>query len=208
MASAKVYRMDGSEAGTVDLSEAVFGVEPNRQLIKEVVVALQANRRQGNAETKTRAEVSGGGIKPYRQKGTGGARHGSIREPIMRGGGTVWGPHKRSYRQDVPLAARRKALCMALSDRVRDEKLCVLDQLDCPAPKTKPVAAFTDALSVTGRGVLFITPEADRNFVLSSRNIPKVNVRSAHDVNALDVLQATKVIVVRGALNKLEERLS
>ncbi|MEX2014988.1 MAG: 50S ribosomal protein L4, partial [Candidatus Hydrogenedentales bacterium] len=120
MASAKVYKLDGSEGASVRLNDAVFDVELNTGLVHQVVTALRNNQRHGTHETKTRKDVRGGGIKPYRQKGTGRARHGSIREPQMKGGGTVWGPHMRSYRQDVPLKMRRKALCCVLSDRTRN----------------------------------------------------------------------------------------
>ncbi len=208
MASAKLFRMDGTEAGSVALNATVFDVEMNPVLVHEVVLALQASKRQGNADTKTRKDVSGGGIKPYRQKGTGNARHGSSRESQMRGGGTVWGPHPRSYRQDVPIAFRRKALCCALSDRVRGEALCVLENFACDAPKTKPMASMLDKLSAAGRRTLIIMADADKNAVLSTRNIPKVSVRTASDVNALDVMTAARVMVAQDALAKLEERLS
>lgn len=208
MASAKVYRMDGSEAGTVELNDAVFNVEPNRAVVHDVIVALQSAKRQGNAETKTRSDVRGGGKKPYRQKGTGNARHGSIREPQMRGGGVVWGPHKRSYRQQVPAAFRRKALCCVLSDRVRHERLCVLESLECPAPKTKPFAEMVKRLSSDGRKTLFVTAGVERNVLLSARNLPQVALATASDVNALDVMDAHRVVLVRDAVAKLEERLS
>jgi len=200
--------MDGAEAGSVTLNSAVFDVEMNPVLVHEVVLALQASKRQGNADTKTRKDVSGGGIKPYRQKGTGNARHGSSRESQMRGGGTVWGPHPRSYRQDVPVSFRRKALCCALSDRVRGEALCVLTDLACPSPKTKPVAEMLGKLPVPGHRTLIITADAEANVVLSARNLQKVSVRTATDVNALDVMTASRVVVAQDALAKLEERLS
>ena len=208
MPSVKVYTMEGAEAGTVALNDAVLGVEPNSTVIHEVVLAVQAAKRQGNAETKTRKDVSGGGKKQYRQKGTGNARHGSTREPQMRHGGTVFGPHKRSYRQHVPVALRRKALCCALSDRVRTEMLCVLDKLDFPKPKTKPFAQMLGKLSPDGKNTLFVTADADRSAVLSARNLPRVNVTTAGDLNAVDVLNAARVVVVRDAVEKLEARLS
>jgi len=122
MASAKVLTMDGRELDPIELDDAIYGVDFNHTMVHDVVVALMNATRQGNAETKTRKEVRGGGKKPYRQKGTGNARHGSSREPEMKGGGTVFGPHKRSYRQNVPLRSRRQALCCALSERVRSQK--------------------------------------------------------------------------------------
>ena len=129
MASAKVLTMDGRELDPVELNDAVFDAAPNETMVHDVVVALRNAQRQGNAETKTRMYVSGGGAKPFKQKGTGRARQGSSREPQMKGGGVVWGPHKRSYRQDVPLRSRRHALRCVLSARLRAEALCVLDAL-------------------------------------------------------------------------------
>lgn len=208
MASAKIYTMDGRELGMLDLNDAVFGVRPNKTLVHEVACALMNARRQGNAETKTRKEVRGGGIKPFKQKGTGRARQGSSREPQMKGGGTVWGPHKRSYRQDVPVRSKRQALCCALSDRVRDEALCVLDALALDAPKTRRMAEVADLVSPEHRRTLFVTADRSPNVMLSVRNLPKVEVRTADDLNALDVLNATRVVLVRDAVAKLEERLA
>lgn len=208
MASAKLVNLQGDEVGSVELSDSVFNVDAPVQLVHEVKVALLAAKRQGNHETKTRTEVSGGGRKPYRQKGTGNARHGSTREPQMRGGGTVFGPHKRSYRQYVTTALKRRALAGVLSERVRGEALCVLDSADMEAPKTKPVAAMVGKVSPNGRATLIVTPDVDKNLLLSARNIPKVSVRTASDVNALDVLGAARVVLVREAVAKLEERLS
>ena len=208
MASAKLYKTDGSEAGTVDLNDSVFDVAVNDTLVHEVVVALQNARRQGNAETKTRREVRGGGCKPYRQKGTGSARHGSTREPQMRGGGVVFGPHKRSYRQKVTAVAKRKALCCTLSARARTGYLCVLEGVNCPEPKTKPFAELVSRLAPDGKTTLFVTAATDRNTMLSVRNIPRVSVQTASDINALDVLNVGRVVVLQDAVAKLEERLT
>lgn len=208
MASAKVYRMDGSEAGTIDLNDAVFNVEVNPTMVHDVVVALQNNKRQGNHETKTRTQVSGGGAKPYKQKGTGNARHGSSREPMMRGGGIVAGPHKRSYRQTVPVSFRRKALAGVLSDRVRNDQLCVLESLEYAQPKTKPFAQLVGKLSPQGRKTLVVTSVTDKNTLLSARNVPRVRLIAAADVNALDVLGAQRIVVLKDAIAKLEERLA
>lgn len=208
MASAKLYRMDGSEAGSIELNDAVFNVAVNPTMVHDVVVALRNNKRQGNHETKTRTEVSGGGRKPYKQKGTGNARHGSTREPMMRGGGVVWGPHKRSYRQDPPVAFRRRALAGVLSDRVRNDQLCVLEALQYKEPKTKPFAQLVGKLSPRGRTTLVVTAAADKNILLSARNVPRVRLVPASDVNALDVLGAQRIVVVKDAIAKLEERLA
>jgi large subunit ribosomal protein L4 len=208
MATAKVYTMDGRELDPIDLNDAIFGVEPNGPLVHDVAVALMAARRQGNAATKTRKDVRGGGKKPYRQKGTGNARRGSSREPQMRGGGTVFGPHPRSYRQNVPIRVRRRALCCALSERVRNDALCVLDALAFAAPKTKSFVGVLNLVSPTRKKTLFVTADVDHNLLLSSRNVQKVFVRRADDLNALDVLDAARIVIVRNALTKLEERLS
>lgn len=208
MASAKVYGMDGAEKGSVDLNDAIFDVAYNDVLVHDVVVALQNAKRQGNHETKTRKDVRGGGKKPFRQKGTGRARQGSSREPQMRGGGTVFGPHKRSYRQNVPQAMRRKALSCALSDRVRNERLSVLESVACDRPKTKPFASMMSKLSPEGRKTLVIMGELDSNVALSMRNLPRVKICRALDLNALDVLDANRVVVVQDALATLEERLA
>lgn len=208
MASAKVYDVTGSEKSSLDLNASVFDIEPNVGLVHQVAMALLANQRQGNAETKVRKEVQGGGRKPFRQKGTGNARQGSTREPHMRGGGVVFGPHKRSYRKQVPLKMSRKALCCVLTDRVRNDELCVLDQLSVDAEKTKPMKDLFAALAPEGRKTLLVTAENDTNVVASSRNLERLTIRTASDVNALDVLDAKRVIVVQDALANLEARLA
>ena len=208
MASARVYTMDGRELSPVDLKDAIFDVEPNQVLVHDVAVSLMNARRQGDAQTKTRQEVRGGGKKPFKQKGTGNARQGSSREPQMRGGGTVFGPHPRSYRQHVPLRSKRQALCCVLSDRVREGHLCVLDALTFEAPKTKAFSEVLNLVAPERRKTLFVMPDVDKNVLLSSRNIQKIAIRTASDLNALDVLDAARVIIVREALPKLEDRLS
>ena len=208
MASAKVYKLDGSEGASVRLSDAVFDIELNKGLVHQVVTALRNNTRQGTHETKTRKDVSGGGAKPYRQKGTGRARHGSTREPQMKGGGTVWGPHMRSYRQDVPLKMRRKALCCVLSDRTRNEALCVLDKIEMDTPKAATMKNLFDKLSTDGRKALLVTAQHNPTAVKSANNVARLTVRTALDVNALDVLSARQIIVEQEALRVLEERLS
>lgn len=208
MASAPSYKKDGSEGPKIKLNAAVFDVEPNAGLVHQIAVSMMQNKRMGNHETKTRGEVSGGGKKPYAQKGTGNARHGSSREPLMRGGGTVWGPHKRSYRQGVPIAMKRKALCCVLTDRLRNDALVVVDGFgDGAAPKTKPVADFVAKINPEGRKALIVTPENSPALVASARNLSRVTVTTAADLNVLDVLGARRVIVMKDALPRLEERL-
>ena len=208
MVSLKVYDPSGAQVGAVEAKDGIFGVTPNEALVHAVAVGLQANQRQGTHQTKTRAEVSGGGKKPYRQKGTGNARHGSVREPQMRGGGTVFGPHPRDYRHNLTAREKRQALCMVLSDRLREDRLGVLRGLSVTEPKTKPFAAMISKLESEGRKMLLVTAEKDDNVLLSARNIPRVEVRTAADLNALDVLLAHRVVIQEEALAKLEERLS
>ena len=207
MASAKLFKADGSGGAPVQLNDEVFGIESNKPLVHQVTVALMNAKRQGNAETKTRKEVRGGGAKPFRQKGTGRARQGSSREPHMRGGGTVFGPHRRSYRQEVPLKMRRKALRCVLSERVRAESLKVLEELPPDTTKTRPMANMFDALVPDGRKALLVTPGTNREVTASCQNLPRMTVRTASDVNALDILNARTVIVLQDAIGALEERL-
>ncbi len=208
MASARMYKSDGSEAARIELNKAVFDVEPNEGLVHQVAMVLLNNKRAGTHQTKTRGEVRGGGKKPYAQKGTGNARHGSIREPQMKGGGTVWGPHPRSYRQDVNLKMRRKALCCMLTDRVRNDALCVIEGFEGTTPKSKPVAELVAKIAPERRKTLLVAAVGDKNLIASVRNLTGLTVRTALDLNALDVLHARKVIVVKDALARLEERLA
>ena len=208
MASVKVYKTDGTAGKSATLSDAIFDVEPNMGLVHQVAVALMNNRRQGNAETRTRKEVRGGGRKPFAQKGTGRARQGSSREPQMRGGGTVFGPHRRSYHTKVPTKMRRKALCCVLTDRLRSEQLCVLEGFSVDSPKTQPIFEMWNNLAPEGRKTLLVAQKADANLLAASRNLPRLTVRTAADVSALDVLDAKKVIVLKEALTVLEERLT
>ncbi len=208
MASLKLVDMNGIEQGMVDASDLVFDKPGNEVLVHEVVVGLQNARRQGTHKTKGRGEVRGGGQKPFRQKGTGRARQGSTREPQMRGGGVVFGPQPRSYRQKITGRAKRQALCSVLSDRARDGRISVLQGFAVEAPRTKPFAAMVGKVDPEGRKTLIVTLEADQNVLLSARNIPTVTVRTAADVNALDVLNARRVVLQKEALPQLEERLS
>lgn len=208
MASIKMVNMAGSDQGAVEVSDNIFAVEPNEILVHDVVVALQNAKRQGNHKSKTRSEVRGGGQKPFRQKGTGRARQGSIREPHMRGGGSVFGPKPRSYRQSVPTRVRRQALCCALSARANEERVVAISDLVCDAPKTKAIAEMVQHAVETPRKTLLVLSDNNQNVVLSARNIPRVEVRTASDVNALDVLMANNVLVQQEAIAKLEERLT
>lgn len=208
MAAAKTYTMDGKEQASVKLNDRVFGLTGNEVLVHQVAVALMSARRQGNAETKTRKEIRGGGRKPFSQKGTGRARQGSSREPQMRGGGVVFGPHKRDYRKAVPLKMKRKALCIALSDRARTEQLCVLEKLAVDGGKTRALREMCTALSPEGRKTLLVTATHNEDALTAGRNLGRLNIRTASDVNLLDVLNARRVILEKGALAALEARLT
>jgi len=208
MPAAKLFNMQGADQGTVDLPDAIFAVEPNAALVHEAVIGFLANKRQGTHKTKVRKEVRGGGAKPFRQKGTGRARQGSSREPHMRGGGAVFGPKPRSYRKAVPVRVRRHALCCVLSERVRDDRLAVLAEFACGQPKTKPMAEMLGKVSPEAKKTLVVTAGHEPNFVKSTRNIPGVIVRTVADVNALDAMNANRIVLQQEALKPLQERLS
>ena len=189
MPSTTVYNMAGEAVEKLELSEQVFGVIPNMAVLHQVVTAQLVNRRQGNASTKTRAEVSGGGKKPYRQKGTGRARQGSIRAPQFRHGGTVFGPRPHPYHHDVPRKMRRLAILSALSDKVANEKLIVLNELTLEGPRTKDMVTFLDKLPLDGKRVLMMLPQRNENVVLSLRNIPFAKVQHVSSINVVELLK-------------------
>src|SRR6266571_2746160 len=189
MPSTTVYNMAGEAVDQLELSEQVFGVTPNMAVLHQVVTAQLVNRRQGNASTKTRAEVSGGNKKPYRQKGTGRARQGSTRSPQFRHGGVVFGPKPKVYHQDVPKKMRRLAIKSALSDKVANEKLIVLNDLTVEAPRTKDMVAILDKLPVDGKRVLMMLPQRDENVLLSLRNIPSAKAQHVSSINVVELLK-------------------
>lgn len=207
MAKLKVLNQTGSEVGDIELNDAVFGIEPNEHVVHEAVVMQRASLRQGNHKVKTRSEVRGGGRKPWRQKGTGRARQGSIRSPQWRGGGTVFGPAPRSYSYKLPRKVRRLALKSVLSSKVQEENLLVLDALTFEAPKTKEFTAVLKNLSVDSKAL--IVTDAENEFVaLSARNIPGVTVVEASGINVLDLLGHDKLIMTKAAVEKVEEVLA
>ena len=199
MATVNVLDHSGSSSGSVDLDDAVFGVEPNVSVMHQVVVAQLAAHRKGTASTKTRAEVRGGGRKPWRQKGTGNARHGSIRSPHWRGGGVAHGPKPRSYVQRTPKKMKRLALASALSDRLADGKLIVLDGWNFDTPSTKAAKGALEAIGATGRILVVLTP-ADEIAARSLRNLPEVSLLRAGQVTTYDVLVSDYVIYTRDSL--------
>lgn len=204
MPKVALYDITGAQIGEVELSDAVFGIKPNPHVVHDVVVMQQASMRAGTHKTKGRSEVSGGGRKPWRQKGTGRARQGSIRAPQWRGGGTAFGPQPRSYAFKLPKKVRRLALRSVLSAKVLENDLIVLDQLTMDAPKTKRFAEVLKNLKVE-RKALVVAGEIDENVALSARNIPGVKYISAAGINVLDVIGHDKLIMTQDAVRKVEE---
>jgi large subunit ribosomal protein L4 len=201
-----VFDQKGAEIGAVELADAVFGIKPNEHVVYQAVVMQQASQRQGTHAVKNRSAVRGGGRKPWKQKGTGRARQGSIRSPQWVGGGTVFGPTPRSYAYKLPKKVRRLAIKSVLSGKAGDNDLIVLDALTIEAPKTKEIVALLNNLSVSDKA-LIVTNDVDETAVLSSRNIPGVKVLAANEVNVLDVVAHNKLIVTKEAAAKLEEVL-
>ena len=199
-----VYNASGAEVGEIELSETVFGIEPNVHVLHSAVVMQQASLRAGTHKTKGRSEVRGGGRKPWKQKGTGRARQGSIRAPQWKGGGIVFGPTPRSYGYKLPKKVRRLAIKSALSSKVIDNDFVVLDQLNIAAPKTKEIVSLLKALKVDRRALL-VTSDLDENVALSARNIPGVKFVSAQGLNVLDVMLHDKLIITKDAVQKVEE---
>lgn len=204
MPTVKVYNMAGEVTGEVELSEVVFGIEPNEQALHATVKNHLANMRQGTQSALTRAEVSGGGIKPYRQKGTGHARQGSIRAPHYTHGGVAFAPKPRSYGYTINKKLKKLALKSALSLKAAEEAVIVIDSLTMNEIKTKSFKSFLGAIGVEGKA-LIVTPEVNKNIVLSARNIPGVQTTIATILSTYDVLNAEKFVVDKAALAKIEE---
>ena len=206
MTKVSVLSQTGASVGEIELNDAIFGIEPNEAVLFDAVVAQRASLRQGNHKVKNRSEVAGGGRKPWRQKGTGRARQGSIRSPQWRGGGVVFGPTPRSYAFKLPKKVRRLALKSALSTKVLEQNFLVLDALSFDAPKTKDFKAVLAALEINKKA-LFVTEEVNENVLLSARNIAGVTVLSATAINVLDLLGHEKVVFTKAAVQKVEEVL-
>lgn len=206
MPKVALYNQNGSQVGEVELNDAVFGIEPNEHVLFEAIIMQRASLRQGTHKVKGRSEVRGGGRKPWRQKGTGRARQGSIRSPQWRGGGTVFGPVPRSYSYKLPKKVRRLAIKSALSSKVKENNILVLDALSFDAPKTKDFIAVLKNLSVDKKA-LVVTDGLNENVVLSARNIPGVTVVEAAGVNVLDVVNHDQLIMTKSAVEKVEEVL-
>lgn len=208
MPKVPVYNTAGEQVSELELNEHVFGARVNPALLHQAVVMYEANRRVGTAATKTRAMVSGGGRKPWRQKGLGRARQGSIRSPLWRKGGIVFGPMPRDYRQKMPKKMRRAALRSALSAKVRDGEILVLDQLSLSAPKTREMATVLHNLKVYDAKPLIVLAEPNDNVRLAARNIPGARTIEARELNAYEVLKHQRVIMTRDAVARVEEALT
>lgn len=205
MPTVPVYNKDGQQVGELTLRDDIFGLQPNPHVLHQVVTAYLANQRRGTHDTKTRAEVRGGGRKPWRQKGTGRARQGSIRAPQWRHGGIVFGPHPRSYRTDVPRKLRRLALKQALSDKVQGGNFVVLDEYKLEKPRTKAVVQLLKNFGADR--ALIVTADGDITVYKSARNIPGVGAMRAQDLNTYQVLRSPKVIITKDAVAVVEEVL-
>ena len=207
MTSVNLYKQDGSQNGTIELNAAVFGVEPNQNAEFDAILRQRASLRQGTHDVKNRSAVSGGGKKPWRQKGTGRARQGSIRSPQFRGGGIVFGPTPRSYKYGLPRKVRQLAIKSALSQKVLDDSLVVVDSLSFDAPKTKDFAAALDNLKVAEKALIVVTDD-DKNAALSARNLANATVVTPAGVNILNVVDAQEVVITKSALSQVEEVLA
>lgn len=207
MPKVTLFKQDGSTAGEIELNEAVFGIEPNEGVMFDAVIMQRASLRQGTHAVKNRSAVSGGGRKPWRQKGTGRARQGSIRSPQWVGGGTVFGPTPRSYSYKLPRKVRRLALQSVLSQKVLDGKLIVVDSLQFDAPKTKEFKQFLNNINVDSKTLLVLEGE-NTNAFYSARNINTVKVIDDNNVNVLDVMNYDTVILTQAALSTVEEALA
>lgn len=207
MPKVALYNQNGTQVGEIELLDAVFGIEPNNNVLHEAVVMQQASLRQGTHAVKGRSDVRGGGRKPWRQKGTGRARQGSIRSPQWVGGGVVFGPTPRSYSYKLPKKVRRLAIKSALASKVIAAEIVVLESLALEGPKTKEMVSILNNLSAD-RKALIVTADYNDNVALSARNIPGVTFVTADGINVLDVLKHDKLVITKEAVQKVEEVLA
>lgn len=208
MAKVKIYNQEGKESGELDLNEAVFGVKVKQSVVHQVFNALRANAREPWADTKNKGEVRGGGKKPWKQKGTGRARHGSIRSPLWRGGGVTFGPiTDRNYKQKINKEMNRLAVRMCLSDKVASGKLIVLETLESGDGKTKAIANLLKKLPSAGRSTMMLTM-GNENLQKAARNIAKLTLQRAQDLNVIDLLEKQYLIATKKDVEVLEKRLS
>jgi len=203
MPTVKVYNTEKKEVGEIQLNDSIFGVEVSVEAMHQVVLAQLANKRQGTQSAKTRAEVRGGGIKPWRQKGTGRARQGSIRAPQWIHGGIVFAPKPRDYRVSVPKSMRRVAMKSALTSKVQDNEMIVLESLAFDAPKTKDMVKVLNAFET--KKTLIVVAESNENVYKSARNIPEVAVVPVNNINVYDILKYENLMITKDAVSKIEE---
>jgi large subunit ribosomal protein L4 len=200
-----VYKIDGTPTGEKkELPADIFGIEPNDHAIWQAVITEQNNQRQGNSKTKTRSDVSGGGKKPWRQKGRGTARAGSIRSPLWVGGGRVFGPSPRDYHSDLPKKLKKLARKSALSYRAKENNIRLVEDFKFETPKTKQIHDILSAFELTEQNVLLLTAEGSRNLWLSGRNIPKFCVRGVDSFSTQDVVRAKTLLIQKGAITKIQ----
>ena len=204
MANVKVYNMKGEEVGNLDLSDKVFGAEYNEPLIHQAVVTYLCNQRQGTKSTLTRTEVRGGGAKPWRQKGTGRARQGSIRAPQWTKGGVVFAPKPRDFSKKMNASAKQGALMSALSKKVADGELIVVEDVKVSAPKTKEMEAFRKALKLDKRAVV-VMDEPDQDVILAARNLETLSTISVSEINTYEIVSNAVVVLTKGSVKNLEE---
>ena len=202
----KVYNQEAKEVGKVKLSKTIFGLPWNDDLVHQVVVSMQSNKRTPIAHAKTRAEVRGGGVKPWRQKGTGRARHGSSRSPIWRGGGITFGPRKeRIFEKDIPKKMRRKALFMVFTEKAKGDFLIILDKIQIDEPKTKEFTKILKKLPCKENSCLVALPEYDKKVFLSARNIKKTNIVEARNLNVIDLMSSKYLLMEKNTIKTLKK---
>ena len=208
MTNVSLFKQDGSQAGDITLNDAVFGIEPNESVVFDVILSRRASLRQGTHAVKNRSAVRGGGKKPWRQKGTGRARQGSIRSPQWRGGGVVFGPTPRSYGYKLPQKVRQLALKSVYSEKVAENKLVAVDALNFDAPKTAEFVKVLEALAIERKVLVIFENEGNKFAELSARNIPNVQVTTANSASVLDIVNNDKILVTQAALSQIEEVLA
>jgi len=206
MMETKLFNIQGEEIGKAQLPDEIFNQAINKPLLWEAVTILLRNQRKGIAKTKTRAEVSGGGRKPWPQKHTGWARHGSIRSPIWRKGGVVFGPKPRDYSTTIPKKKRLKALVSSLSAKAKEKKVWVIEKFDFETPKTKNVAKILNRIKLTNKKILIGVEGIDKNLKLATRNIPTVYLKRVDDINCYDVLSTDFLLLTKGGIERLAQR--
>ena len=204
MSKVTMLNMAGNEAGAIELKDEIFGIEPNQNAVHAVVKNILANRRQGTQSAKTRAEVRGGGRKPFRQKGTGRHRQGSSTDPSQVGGGIVFAPKPRSYRFTLPKKMRRLAMLSALSSKVKENEIIVMDEIKFEAPKTKEMVKMLENIKA-GKKALIVMAEKDDNVIRSAANIPGIRTALVSTMNVYDIINHTNFIVTKEAVEKIEE---